>query len=177
MANASKSQKILWLLVVLLVIAGATLTVSNWWRAPAPDTTNTGGSTGNKSSVSESESETPKGLHEFTSAKGVVIKLADIKPGSRVTSPLTITGEVPGNWSNEGQFTIELSYGGEDLIGVGSGTATLSGDWQTTSYVPFSATINFTPPPDSDNGNLVIRRANPSGLPTNDDSVSLAIKF
>lgn len=112
---------------------------------------------------------------EYQSAKGVTVFINNWAYNREVTSPLTITGQVPGSWSHEGVFTIDLSFEGD--VGLPGATARLQGDWMTDELVPFTATLEF------DSKQLVgkdvaiiIRNANPSGLPENDDSLSLEVQ-
>ncbi len=60
---------------------------------------------------------------------------------------------------------------------LGQGIATAQGDWMTTDFVPFKATINYTADPQiiGDAGTLVLKKDNPSGLHENDDSLSVPV--
>jgi hypothetical protein len=46
----------------------------------------------------------------------------------------------------------------------------------TNEFVPFEATLTFTKPT-TETGTVVFQRDNPSGLPENDQSVSIPIYF
>jgi hypothetical protein len=113
---------------------------------------------------------------EFTSTKGTIIILDDIEAQSRVQSPLTVTGKVPGNWSFEASFPVQVtSKNGAVLVQT---AAQLEGDWMTEELVPFSVTLTFERPSgDNPQGYLVLKKDNPSGLPENDDSVTIPIVF
>lgn len=113
---------------------------------------------------------------QYTSTKGVTIELDDWPEAGVITSPLKITGKVPGNWSFEASFPIDIiSQGG---AGISTAAAELQGDWMTTELVPFTATLTFDESIlTGDDGTIVFRKANPSGLPENDDSVELEVRF
>ena len=110
----------------------------------------------------------------YTSVKGVKINVFTPVKGETVTSPLVVLGEVPGNWSFEASFPVSI----EDLNGLVENkvAAQLIGDWMTSDMVPFSATLDYGATIVGD-GVLVLRRDNPSGLPENDDSVTIPLRF
>ncbi len=104
----------------------------------------------------------------YTSGKGVKILVTAPLQSSKVVSPLTVSGSVPGSWSQEGQFIVRMLDG--DGNKIGERAASLDGNWMTESLVPFTASLMFTVP-STGQGSLVLVKANPSGLPENDDSV------
>jgi hypothetical protein len=66
----------------------------------------------------------------------------------------------------------------EGDIGLPGATAKLQGNWMTTNMVPFTATLTFDERTmESDDVAIMLRNANPSGLPENDDSVRIPIHF
>lgn len=93
------------------------------------------------------------------------------KSGQTVFKSFTATGKAPGNWYFEASFPIKVVDPQGNVVATGQATA-LS-DWMTTADVPFKADIRI----DSYTGpaTLVLMRDNPSGLPANDDSVSVPI--
>jgi hypothetical protein len=97
-----------------------------------------------------------------------------------ITSPLTLTGEA-GGWYFEGSFPVEVVDASGNIIVQGQATAT--GDWMTTDFVPFTASLTFTNPytagdPEAEKaGKIILRKDNPSGLPENDDSFEVPIRF
>lgn len=114
-------------------------------------------------------------LVEYRSEEGVVIKLDRRLDNTAITSPLTISGEVPGNWSFEGDFPVELrTTDGTVLV---TEPAMLQGEWMTTNYVPFKATLTFTDSDEATTGQLILRKNNASGLTENDDRVTIPIRF
>lgn len=104
----------------------------------------------------------------FTSDK---VKILSPLPGATVAKDFLVTGEARGTWYFEASFPIQVQDVGNDT--VGRGIAQAKSDWMTTSFVPFQADVtvrNFSGP-----ATLVLLKDNPSGLPENDDSVSIPI--
>lgn len=93
---------------------------------------------------------------------------------SVITSPLRISGKMRGTWFFEASAPIELQDDDGEVIATGIAQA--QGEWMTTDFVDFTSTITFNKPAVS-TGWLVFKKDNPSGLPENDDSVKLPIKF
>lgn len=163
-----------WIVAIgILIIVGALAVMAYvaWWQPK--DSTQDGS---NKPDSSQAETPSQAGARTFTSVKGVTIELDNWPKDNVLTSPLTITGKVPGSWSFEGTFPIGVLYEGD--IGLPGATATLQGDWMTTEMVPFTATLTFDEKiMASDDVAIILRNANPSGLPENDDSVSFPVRF
>ncbi len=93
------------------------------------------------------------------------------KSGAVVGRSIAVSGSAPGNWFFEGSFPIQVRD--VENSKIGQGIAEAQGDWMTTGLVPFIATIavsNYSGP-----ANLVLLRANPSGLPENDDALEIPI--
>jgi hypothetical protein len=111
---------------------------------------------------------------EYTSKHGDKLTINTPKAGDRITSPVTVSGVVPGPWSFEANFPVEIVDA--DHKRVAEGYATVKGDWMTTKPIAFSATVPFKAPV-SEDGFVVIRKANPSGDQATDDSVEVPIKF
>lgn len=101
------------------------------------------------------------------------VKIKNLKSGDTIQSPLTIEGEARG-WYFEGSFPIELRDGAGEIIA--KSYVQSQGDWMTTEWVPFKGKIEFTVSEDTV-GTLVFIKDNPSGLPENDDSVSIPVSF
>lgn len=91
-----------------------------------------------------------------------------------VKSPLVITGEARGNWYFEASFPVRLLDANGNELAITPAQA--KGDWMTTNFVPFEATLIF-PQPTTATGVLVLEKDNPSGLPENDAEVRIPIKF
>ncbi len=110
----------------------------------------------------------------YKSEKGVKVTVNAPTSGAKVTSPLTVTGSVPGSWSFEAQFTVRLIDAQGNLLA--DSPAKLQGDWMTDKLVPFTANLSFGQGA-SKNGTLVLLKANPSGLDENNDSVVIPVTF
>jgi hypothetical protein len=114
-----------------------------------------------------------------TTTQGQPVATDQIKldaPGSDqiVQSPLTVTGSARGNWYFEASFPVQLQDADGNVIA--STPAKAQGDWMTTDFVPFTATLEFTAPA-TDTGFLVLKKDNPSGLPANDQELKVPVKF
>ena len=112
---------------------------------------------------------------EFESEGGVKIYLDSPQHLDSVTSPVTVAGEVPGNWSFEGDFPIELrNSAGEAILTV---PGTLQGDWMTEDHVPFEVEIEFSGVDAGSEGELVLIKDNPADKPELDDQLEVPIQF
>jgi hypothetical protein len=156
-------KTIIALLVVLLVGIGlfamrndGTVTVNNGTDQPATST-NSGGSQGPNAPVATS-----------------LIKVAAPLPNSTVNNPILVSGEARGNWYFEASFPIRVLDANGQQIGIGHAEA--QGEWMTSEFVPFKATITYTSPR-TETGTLVLEKDNPSGLPENADEVRVPIRF
>ena len=103
------------------------------------------------------------------------VKVTSPSANQKVTSPLTVSGQARGNWYSEAVFPIELRNAAGAVIATGQAHA--QGDWMTTNYVPFTATLAFPAQAAGSHGTLVLKKDNPSGLPQNDASVSVPVTF
>ncbi|MFZ2682225.1 MAG: Gmad2 immunoglobulin-like domain-containing protein [Patescibacteria group bacterium] len=93
---------------------------------------------------------------------------------AEINSPVTVEGEARGNWYFEASFPIKVYDSNQVLLGTGIATA--QGDWMTVNFVPFTASITFTPSTTA-TGTLVLEKDNPSGLPIHDNSLVIPITF
>jgi len=96
------------------------------------------------------------------------------KSNEVISSPLEIKGEARGYWFFESSFPVYLKNENGEILA--SGIATADGDWMTEDFVPFTATLTFDQK-NVENGILVLNKDNPSGLPENDDSLEIPVKF
>lgn len=104
-----------------------------------------------------------------------IVKLRSPLPGDIVSSPLRITGEARGNWYFEASFPIILTNW--DGLIIAEGFATAQDEWMTTEFVPFEAMLEFDVPEYGDNGYLILKKDNPSGLPEHDDAFEIQVQF
>lgn len=91
--------------------------------------------------------------------------------GSSVPKVFTVAGSAPGPWYFEASFPIKVVDANNNFIGQGVGQALT--DWMVVDNVSFLATV--TTSGYSGPATLVLLRDNPSGMPENDDSVSIPI--
>lgn len=96
------------------------------------------------------------------------------RDAGKISSPVIVRGVARGQWYFEASFPIQVLD--EDGTILGSGIGQAQGEWTTTDFVPFTGEINFTKPK-GQNGSIVFKKDNPSGLPANDDSVSIPVNF
>ncbi len=103
-----------------------------------------------------------------------MVRDVSVEPGDTIASPLTVTGEARGPWYFEADFPVRLldGFGNEIALAI----ATAQGDWMTTDFVPFSATLTFSPPATA-TGTLILEKDNPSGLPENAAAVHIPVSF
>ncbi|MFA7252503.1 MAG: Gmad2 immunoglobulin-like domain-containing protein [Candidatus Paceibacterota bacterium] len=92
-----------------------------------------------------------------------------------IASPLIIKGEARGNWFFEASFPVFLTDW--DGLIIAQGIAQAEGEWMTTEFVPFTATLNFAKPGYGSTGSLILKKDNPSGLPEHDDALEITVRF
>ena len=95
-------------------------------------------------------------------------------PNGVVNSPLEVRGEARGSWFFEAVFPVRLLDANGQVIQQVQAHA--QGDWQTESFVQFTADFSFSPPK-TDTGTLVFNNDNPSGLPENDKELRMPVRF
>ena len=103
-----------------------------------------------------------------------LIRITNPRPNQTISSPLTVTGEARGNWFFEASFPIKLLDENGQQIAIA--VAQAKGEWMTTDFVPFEATLEFSAA-NSKKGKLVLEKDNPSGLPEYDDSLIVPVVF
>lgn len=122
---------------------------------------------------------TPDGRH-FTRDIGNQMQFSDEliinspRPNTQITSPLQLDGSARGFWFFEATLNAEV-YDAEGQS-LGMGFATAEGEWMTEEFVEFSGSMEFDTP-STDTGTVVIRNANPSGLPENQKELTIPVRF
>lgn len=122
---------------------------------------------------------TPEG-ETFTQDIGNALEKQDLivadspHPGDTVSSPVSISGEARGYWFFEASFPVEIRDANGQLLGQWYAEA--QGEWMTEDFVPFTSTLTFETPA-TPTGTLILRRDNPSGLPENDDELTIPVRF
>lgn len=111
-------------------------------------------------------------LRDETSNPNIVLQSP--LPNTVVRSPLSISGMARGMWYFEGSFPVTLlDSNGNVLVNT---YASAKADWMTEDFVPFQSTFTFGVVP-TDTGTIILKKDNPSGLPENDASVSIPVRF
>jgi immunoglobulin-like protein involved in spore germination len=108
-----------------------------------------------------------------------MIVLYEPLPESYISSPLKVRGKARGTWFFEASFPVTLTdWDGRIIAQV---PAQAKGDWMTTEFVEFEATLTFQTPAgpggDLNRGFLILQKDNPSGLPQYDDSREITVYF
>ena len=104
-----------------------------------------------------------------------LIRLTTPQPNQEIESPLLIEGEARGNWFFEGSFPVVLTNW--DGLIIAESYATAQSDWMGADFVKFKTEIEFEKPELYNNGFLILRKDNPSGLPEYDDALEIPILF
>ncbi len=99
----------------------------------------------------------------------------NIAPNQKISSPLKIIGEAKGDWFFEANFPVFV-VNWDGLI-IAQGVAQAKSDWMTENFVPFEAELKFTKPEYKNNGAIIFKKDNPSGLPANDAAYEMPILF
>lgn len=110
------------------------------------------------------------------------IVIDNLKAGDEISSPLEITGKAR-TWYFEGSFPINILDEKRNVIALGIAQA--QGDWMTSEFVPFKATITFAPQATQEgmaaatekSGIVVLSKDNPSDLRKFDESVEIPVIF
>ena len=105
---------------------------------------------------------------------GVVPILLSPQPGETLVGPLVIKGYVPKSWVFEGQFQMKLLDNKRRLIVQGRVPVEWDGD-NKKDPLYFVESYNYRTSAES--GFLVLGNDNPSGLPENQKSYEIAVKF
>ncbi len=107
--------------------------------------------------------------------KADLIRIETPLPNQTITSPLVVKGEARGNWYFEASFPVILTDWDGKIIA--QGIAQAKGEWITTEFVPFEATLTFVADPAaySNRGSLILKKDNPSGLPEHDDALEIPV--
>jgi len=96
-------------------------------------------------------------------------------PGAAVSSPLAIKGRARGTWFFEGDFPVSLLDAQGKEIAVSYASA--KGEWMTTNFVDFEGIIRFADAIPGQQGTLVLKKDNPTGMPQFDDVLRIPVNF
>jgi hypothetical protein len=91
-----------------------------------------------------------------------------------ITSPLSLEGQAKGNWFFEASFPVTLvDSEGNKLAQI---PVQATEDWMTENYVHFKGEMTFNSGV-ATSGKLIFKNDNPSGLPQNEKSFEVPVKF
>jgi hypothetical protein len=171
--TAMKAWAITLIVIIIAAIAGAFYLATRSGASSSPTPT---ASTTPDTDTTPVSSSTPATSDTGTPAAGLsdLIRVDAPKANEVVKSPLTVVGSARGTWYFEASFPIRV----EDANGkvLGQTPAQAQGDWMTTSFVPFAATLT-TASSTTATGYLVLEKDNPSGLPENAAELRIPIRF
>jgi len=115
----------------------------------------------------------------FTQDIGNELELSDEvvienpRPNQTIVSPLIVKGRARGTFYFEGSFPIRLvDERGNELA---ESYVESQGEWMTEDFVPFIGELEFQT--DATSGTLYFEKANPSGLPENEQVLEVPIQF
>ena len=108
-------------------------------------------------------------------ADGAQIKVTSPRRNETIKSPYKITGEARGSYYFEGSFPIKLLDDSDQVIATTIAKA--KGDWMTDQFVPFTATLTFTPKMPHGFATLVFSNDNPSGNPATSQEFRLPVNY
>jgi len=103
------------------------------------------------------------------------IKVTTPTAQQSVSSPIQIQGEAQGSWFFEATAPVVVVDWDGRIIGESYIEA--QGEWMTERLVPFEGTLSYDLPADSysRSGTVILRKANPSGLPQNDFAIEIPV--
>jgi hypothetical protein len=154
-----KKQQFLLLIVIIILVTAVILRLTSKKDIPLV--------------TSNATPTTPNATSTETIAPTAEVIVTNPQPEKIITSPLIVEGEAKGNWFFEANLPVKLVTLDNQVIAVVGGQA--ESDWMTDKLVPFKATLNFTTTATS--GYLVVSKDNPSGLPQNDASFKIPVRF
>lgn len=117
-------------------------------------------------SFTEDASVPPTDLHTN------LIQVETPTNGQIVSSPIQIKGQARGYWFFEASFPLSIIDSKGVVIATSSVRA--DGEWMTENFVPFSVSLSYKSST-TQSATLVLHKDNPSGLPENDDFISIPI--
>ncbi|HEY4480101.1 MAG TPA: Gmad2 immunoglobulin-like domain-containing protein [Candidatus Paceibacterota bacterium] len=132
------------------------------------------------------EDTPPSDIQAHIDSKKDLIVLESPKPLEMISSPITLTGKARGTWFFEASFPVTVVDWDGKIIGEGHADAVLdpndpNSTWMTEDFVPFKAEVTFDLPENvgefSNKGAIILRKANASDLPENDDALEVPILF
>lgn len=171
--SKNKTIMILVIVIILLVLGGGYAYFDKVQKQSEDETPAGENTTSTTDGVNDGVSDQNASGNETGETSNENILVISPQPNEIVASPeILITGEASG-WYFEGSFGITLESPNATVLAQVPATA--QGNWMTTDFVPFEATIDLSSISYTGPATLVLNKANPSGLPQNDASISILI--
>jgi len=120
-------------------------------------------------------------LKDTITKKPPIIEVSYPKSDDIISSPFTITGKAKGNWFFEATAPVVL-VDWDGLI-IAQGFIQTKENWMTENFVQFEGILEFNKPEMASTtdfgkiGTLILKKDNPSGLPQNDYSIEIPVRF
>ena len=156
-----------WIIVIIVLFL--IICVMTWFLVTTPRNPNT------VPAVATTTPTAPVPAPAAASSKAPLsasVSVSSPLPNASVGKTFTVEGVAPNGWYNEAVFPIQVRDGDDDLIASGQGMA--ESDWTVSGPVRFHATIRLSQTY-SGPADLILLRDNPSGLPQNEDEVTIPI--
>jgi hypothetical protein len=153
-----KSHWSVYLAVIVIVAAGVYIFTRKTAVAPVTPPANNG------------NSKPPVAEQPFKD----LIRVVSPATGETVGSPLVVSGIARGSWYFEASFPVRLLDAAGKVLAEAPAAA--QGGWMTENFVPFVVTLDLDASSVKE-GKLILANDNPSGLPENDKSIELPLKF
>lgn len=99
----------------------------------------------------------------------------NVPRNSVIKTDQIVAGKIDNSWLFEGQFNIQIKDSSGRVIATTPVKIVEGQDWTVPGLKDFSVKITFKT--NSQSGTLVINSDNPSGLPENQKSYSIPVKF
>lgn len=103
------------------------------------------------------------------------LRVESVDFGSKISSPLIISGEARGSWFFKGSAPVVLTNW--DGLIIAKGYLEAEKDLMTKDFIPFRGILEFNNQDIDNRGSLILRKDNPSGLAENDDAFEIQVYF
>ncbi|MHC1716731.1 MAG: GerMN domain-containing protein [Candidatus Dojkabacteria bacterium] len=105
--------------------------------------------------------------------KGTSFQLESPLPNTEVSCEFEITGKMPNSWFFEGSFPVSIEVNGKEVF---RNVANTEEDWTSEGLKQFYAIV-VCKEGCVGNGEIILKKDNPSDLPENDDSFTIPVSF
>lgn len=123
-----------------------------------------------KSDLNEKVNEEESG---YKTDKGTTFDLISPKPNSNIGCDFIIAGKMPSEWFFENSFPYSILIDGKEVM---KGSIESNEDYTTKKNLSFSKSISCKQGC-TGGGEIVLRKANPSGLVENNDEYRIPVNF